>query len=341
MRKLRVLLLVHEDLVPPESLEGHKPADIMKWRTEYDVAQGLSDCGHEVRVLGVRSDLGVIRDAIEDFRPRIAFNLLEEFHGVALYDQHVVSYLELLRMPYTGCNPRGLTLCHDKALCRKILAYHRVPGPRFALFPMARRTQLSSRLRFPLFVKSATEDASWGISQASVVHDEKQLRERVEFIHETVGTDALVEEYVDGRELYVGIIGNQRLRVLPTIEMTFPNLPEGAPRIATEKVKWDENYQKKIGLRTEVPRDLDDRMQRRIADLTKRIYRILGMSGYARLDLRLSPDGIPHLIEVNPNPDLASDDLLADAAEMVDLSYTQMLQKILNLGLRYRAQWDE
>ena len=341
MRKLRVLLLVHEDLVPPESLEGHKPADVMRWRTEYDVAQGLSDLGHDVRILGVRSDLGVIREAIEEFRPRVAFNLLEEFHGVALYDQHVVSYLELLRMPYTGCNPRGLTLCHDKALCRKVLAYHRVPGPRFTVYPMARKKKLPRRMRFPLFVKSATEDASWGISQASVVHDEGQLNERVEFIHETVGTDALVEEYVDGRELYVGIVGNQRLHVLPTIEMTFPNLPEGAPKIATSKVKWDENYQKKIGLRTEVPENIDASVQRRIDELSKRIYRILGMTGYARLDLRLRPDGTPHLIEVNPNPDLAADDLLAEAAEMVDISYPQLLQKILNLGLRHRAQWHD
>lgn len=340
MANKRILLLVHEDLVPPQSVEGVKSSEIMKWRTEYDVAQGLAALGHEVVILGVRSDLEVIREAIEEFRPHVAFNLLEEFHGVALYDQHVVSYLELLRMPYTGSNPRGLTLCHDKALCRKILAYHRVPGPRFALVPIGRRGRVPSRMRYPLFVKSATEDASLGISQASVVHDVTALAERVAFIHESVGTDALVEEYIDGRELYIGILGNQRLLSLPILEMTFPNLPPGAPRIATEKVKWDENYQERIGLKTEPPQDLDEAVVRRVHTLARRIYRILGLSGYARLDLRLTAEGTAHLIEVNPNPDLAADDLMAAAAEMVGLPYENLLQKIVNLGLRYRAMWS-
>ncbi len=341
MARYRILLLVHEDLVPPESVEGIEPSEVMKWRTEYDVAQGLTALGHRVLILGVKSDLAVIRTAIEDFRPHIAFNLLEEFHGVALYDQHVVSYLDLLRMPYTGCNPRGLTLCHDKALCRKILAYHRVPGPRFTLIPLGRKARVPQRMRYPLFVKSATEDASFGISQASVVPDEAHLLERVEFIHDSVGTDALVEEYIDGRELYVGVLGNQRLQILPILEMTFPNLPPGAPKIATEKVKWDEEYQKRIGLQVEAPRDLDEVLVRRIDTLARRIYRILGLSGYARLDLRLSPEGVPHLIEVNPNPDLAADDLLADAAEMIGYSYERLLKKIISLGLRYRAKWAQ
>jgi len=196
-------------------------------------------------------------------------------------------------------------------------------------------------MRYPLFVKSATEDASLGISQASVVHDEKALVERVEFIHDSVGTDALIEEYIDGRELYIGVLGNQRLQTLPILEMTFPNLPAGAPKIATEKVKWDENYQAKIGLRTEAPTDLDEAITRRVHDLTRRIYRILGLSGYARLDLRLTDEGVPYLIEVNPNPDLAADDLLAEAAEMVGMDYEKLLKKIVSLGLRYRAMWAQ
>jgi len=174
-----------------------------------------------------------------------------------------------------------------------------------------------------------------------VVSDESALRERVQFIHESVGTDALVEEYVDGRELYVGIVGNQRLLTLPILEMTFPNLPPGAPRIATEKVKWDEKYQERIGLHTEAPKDLDPVVDRRVDELTRRIYRILGLSGYARLDFRLTEEGVPHLIEVNPNPDLAADDLLAEAAEMIGMGYEKLLQKIVNLGLRYRAMWAQ
>ncbi|RKZ05742.1 D-alanine--D-alanine ligase, partial [bacterium] len=187
-KRLRILVLVHEDLVPPESLEGLDTERRAEIRTEYDVCHGLRGLGHELRVLGVQSDLSPLRKAIYEFKPDIAFNLLEEFHGVALYDQHVVSYLELMKTPYTGCNPRGLTLTHDKALCRKILGFHRVPGPRFAVFPMNRKIRRPARLGYPLFVKSAVEDASMGISQASVVHDDEKLEQRVRFIHERIGT---------------------------------------------------------------------------------------------------------------------------------------------------------
>ena len=170
MKRLRILVLVHEDLVPPESLEGVSPERRTEIRTEYDVCHFLRELEHEVRVLGVQSDLSMIRKAIHEFEPDIAFNLLEEFHGVALYDQHVVSYLELMKTPYTGCNPRGLTLTHDKALCRKILGYHRVPGPRFAVFPMNRKVKRPKRLEFPLFVKSAcpSPSSNWWICLLTV-----------------------------------------------------------------------------------------------------------------------------------------------------------------------------
>ena len=339
MRKLRVLVLVHEDLVPPETTEGRDPKEVALWRTEYDVCHQLRALGHTVRVLGVQSDLAPIRSAIEDFRPDVAFNLLEEFHGVALYDQHIVSYLELMKVPYTGCNPRGLTLSHDKALCRKILGYHRVPGPRFHVFPMNRRTRRPQRLRFPLFVKSAVEDASYGISQASVVTDDARLAERVEFVHEKIGTDALVEEYVDGRELYVSVIGNERLRSFPVLEMDFGKLPEGAHRIATAKIKWDEKYQDSIDLTVARAKELDESAERAISRLAKRVYRLLDMSGYGRIDLRLDADGVPHVIEVNANPDLAFDDLFAETALLAGVKYPQLINRILGLGLRYRAQW--
>lgn len=338
-KKLRVLVLVHEDLVPPESLEGLDDERRGELRTEFDVCHGLRGLGHEVRVLGVQTDLSPIREAIGEFEPDIAFNLLEEFHGVALYDQHVVSYLELMKTPYTGCNPRGLTLTHDKALCRKILGFHRVPGPRFAVFPMNRKVQRPARLDFPLFVKSAVEDASLGISQASVVNDDEKLGQRVKFIHERVGTDALVEEYVEGREIYVSVMGNDRLVAFPVLEMDFGRMPEEQYRIATAKVKWDEAYQERIDVTVRPATDLDPAVERRISRLARRIFRLLGMSGYARIDLRLDDQGVPHLIEVNANPDLAADDLFAETALLSGIAYPQLLERILRLGLNYRAQW--
>jgi D-alanine-D-alanine ligase len=341
MKRLRILVLVHEDLVPPESLEGISEERRMEIRTEYDVCHAMRKIGHEVNVLGVQSDLALIRRAIHEFEPDIAFNLLEEFHGVALYDQHVVSYLELMKTPYTGCNPRGLTLTHDKALCRKILGYHRVPGPRIAVFTMNRKVKRPKRLEFPLFVKSAVEDASLGISQASVVTNDEKLVERVKFIHERVGTDALVEEYIEGREIYVSVLGNDRLATFPILEMDFGKMPDDQHRIATAKVKWDEAYQERIDITVRPIEGLDPGIERKISALARRAFRALGMSGYARIDLRLDETGQPYLIEINANPDLASDDLFAETAGLAGIEYPQLLERILRLGLNYRAQWRE
>ena len=129
MRKLRILALMHEDLVPPDSTEGLTEEQIQEWKTEFDVTATLSELGHDVFKLGVWSDLGVINHALSEFRPQVVFNLLEEFHGITLYDQHVAAYLELMKQPYTGCNPRGLLLARDKALAKQILQFHRIPTP--------------------------------------------------------------------------------------------------------------------------------------------------------------------------------------------------------------------
>src|SRR5215211_702784 len=179
MKRLRVLVLMHPDLVPPDSLDGHSTHKINEWKTEYDVVSTLRALRHEVRPLGVESELKPIRDAIESWKPHIVFNLLEQFHGEAVYDQNVASYLELLRIPYTGCNPRGLVLAKSKDLSKKLLIYHRIPLPAFAVFPLRRKVRRPPRLAFPLIVKSLNEDASWGISQASVVDNDEKLAERV------------------------------------------------------------------------------------------------------------------------------------------------------------------
>ena len=223
--KLRVLALVHEHLVPPETLpEGVDPV-AAQWRTEYDVVSTLRALGHEVRPLGVHDDLGDIRRMIQEWKPQIAFNLLEAFDDVTIFDQNVVSHLELLKLPYTGCNPRGLLLARDKSLSKKLLSYHRIPVPEFEVVRIGRPPRRPRRLAFPLMVKSLTQEASIGISQASVVESDEKLRERVAFIHESIGTAAIVEQYIDGRELYVGVLGNQVLQAMPVWELFFTNMP--------------------------------------------------------------------------------------------------------------------
>ena len=333
-RKLRVIMLGREDLIPPDTLDGVENKTKEPWRTEYDVVSTLRGMGHEVWPVGVRNELGVIREAIEEHKPHITFNLLEDFDGYPLFDQHVVSFLELGKQKYTGCNPRGLTLAHDKALTKKILAYHRIPVPRFAFFPLKRKVRLPKRLRFPVFVKSVSDEGSVGIAQASLVRGNEKLVERVDFIHRQNQTHAMAEEYIEGREIYVGVIGNERLQAYTPWELVMKNLPEGAPLIATGKAKWDVEYQKKIGLMTQ-PAKLEPPIEKEFERLSKRIYRILGLSGYARIDYRLTEDGRMYVLEVNPNPQIAHKEDFADSAEHCGVKYGALLQKIITLGMSY------
>lgn len=335
-RRLRVLALMDDTLVPPADVSGLDLGRV-PWKTEYDVVSTLGELGHEVHSLGVSSELAPIKTAIDALHPHVVFNLLEDFHDIPIYDQNVVSYLELLRVPYTGCNPRGLILARDKAISKKLLAYHRIRVPDFAVVRLGRRPRRTGRLAFPLIVKSLVAEGSAGITQSSLVHDDERLAERVAWVHEHLGTDAIVERYIDGRELYVGVLGNHRLQVLPVWELRFTKLPEDAPRIATEKVKWDAAYQKKIGLRTGPVRGLDEAEIARIQRLCKRIYRVLEMTGYARIDLRLAADGTLWVLEANPNPQLAYGEDFAESADRAGIRYDQLIERILRLGIQARA----
>ncbi|MGI9245922.1 MAG: D-alanine--D-alanine ligase family protein, partial [Steroidobacteraceae bacterium] len=265
---------------------------------------------------------------------------LEEFQGIVTYDTYVVAFLELMRLPYTGCNPRGMMISRDKVLSKQILSYHRIPTARYALLPRKRRYAEPRRLKFPLFVKSATEDASLGIAQASIVHDAQKLRERVEFIHEQTNSDALVEEYIDGRELYIGVMGNERLTTFPVWELNFGTLSEMAA-IATRKVKWDLRYQQKHGIATGPALDLPNGLPLRLAGLARRIYRALSLSGYARIDLRVRPDGSVYVLEANANPNLAQMEDFATSAQSAGLGYDALLQRIIQHGQNYDAAWRE
>jgi D-alanine-D-alanine ligase len=334
MKKLRILVPMHAPLVPPEDTSGVdiKEAD---WRTEYDVSHTLRELGHEVRPVGVAGDLAPIRDAIREFQPEIAFNLLEAFDDVVTWDQNVVAYLELMKLPFTGCNSRGLMLGRDKAIAKKLLTYHRIRTPEFAIFPRGRKVRRPRRLGFPLIVKSATLDASIGISQASLVDNDERLQERVRFMHESVGSDAIAEQYIEGRELYVGILGNERLLTLPVWELLFDGLPDGRPRIATEHIKSRDDYRRRYRISTGPARDLPEALATRVQTICKRVYQVLYLSGYARIDLRLTETGDVYVLEANPNPQLARGEDLADSAEAAGIEYGPLLQRIVSLGLAW------
>jgi D-alanine-D-alanine ligase len=232
-----------------------------------------------------------------------------------------------------------MMISRDKALSKQILSYHRIPTPRFAVFRKGQSYRAPRKLKFPLFVKSVSDDASYGISQASIVADAERLKERIEFVHEQTSSDALVEEYIEGRELYVGVIGNDRLRTFPVWEMDFGTLPEAMAGIATRKVKWDRRYQAKHGIRTAAAQSLPNGCAAHLDRLSKRIYRSLSLSGYARLDFRLHPDGTVYVLEANANPNISHREDFADSAEAAGVDYSTLLEQIIRLGCNYRAAW--
>jgi len=334
MKKLRVLVLMHPDLVPPDSTKGYTEQQINEWKTEFDVVKTLRRAGHEVRPLGVHDELKPIRDEIEALKPDVVLTLLEQFHGEAIYDQNVASYLELMHIPYTGCNPRGLMLARGKDLSKTLVHYHRIPVPAFVVFPMRRKVRRPARLTLPLIVKSLNEDGSYGISQASVVDTDAKLVERVGFIHERIGTPAIAEQYIEGREIYVGVLGNERLRVLPVWELEFGNMAQGDWPIATEKVKHDTDYQERRGILHGPAKNLTPELVARIQRCAKRIYRTLELDGYARIDFRLSADDTPYFLEANPNPEIAESQEFAAAAKHDGIKYADLLHRILALGMQ-------
>jgi D-alanine-D-alanine ligase len=331
----RVLALVHKGLEPPDEKVDKTTVQQAEWRMEYDVVSTLKVLGHELRVIGVHDDLTPIRATMDDFKPTITFNLMEAFADVVVFDQNVVSYLELLKVPYTGCNPRGLTLSRDKALAKKLMAYHRIPVPDFVVVPIGGKAKLPKRLQFPLIVKSLWYESSTGISQASVVANDEQLARRVQFIHDTIQTPAIVEEFIDGRELYVGVIGNDRLQTFPVWEMSFSKMPDNNWRIATERVKWSVKYQKKHGIDTALA-TLPDDQAAKVQHVAKRVYRALDLSGYARIDLRMKDNGDLFVIEANPNPQLAQGEDFAESARRAGVPYAKLIERIISLGLQWQ-----
>tara|TARA_B100001123_G_scaffold163941_1_gene188890 strand:+ start:63761 stop:64756 length:996 start_codon:yes stop_codon:yes gene_type:complete len=328
---------MHDYLVPPTEL---KDIDLVSadWKTEYDVTSSLEYMGHDVITLGLHNDLKTIREAIDKYKPHIAFNMMEAFDEISSFEMNIVSYLELLGMPYTGCNPRGMVLSRDKALTKILLADANILTPTFEVFPRGKRLELRKRRDFPLIVKSLTQEASIGIAQASVVHDEIKLHNRIHFVHDTIGTDAIVEQFIQGRELYIGVIGNDRLQAFPIWEMHFNDMPSRLHRIATDRVKWNAGYQRKHGIMTSEATDLPKRTTSRLQNIAKRVYRALKMNGYARMDMRLDTAGNCYVLEANANPQLAYGEDFAESAECAGISYEQLLQKILNAGLRWKPK---
>ena len=309
------------------------------FETESDVSRALKKLGHEPRPLALFDTFAPLIEILEKDRPDVIFNLSEAYRTDRAHEPHLVGMLELLDIPYTGADPTALMLCKDKALAKKILTFHRIKTPSFTVSSRARPFKRLRHLKFPVFVKPLATEGSEGIAQAALCEDEKSAVERVKFLHDSLSTDVMVEEYIEGREIYASVIGNDRLQVLPLIELFVENKPlghedaaDGAPRFFTYKAKWDAAYRKKWGIRSGPPKDLDEGIARKIAETARRVCHSLRIRGYGRVDLRLTAAGEIYVIEANPNPGLASSDEFAKAAARADIGYDSLVSRILQFA---------
>ncbi len=330
MKQTRAITaLIDEACMPPDGISYEKPEEHNA--TEYRVVTALKDLGHNVRCLGVGNQLEPIIADLTDNRPDLVFNLTEQYRDQRRLDKNIAGLLELLDIPFTGSGSAGLMLCRHKGLCKQLLSSRRIHVPEFAVFPPDRRPRPSRRLRYPLVVKPVYEDGSDGISNASLVKNETELIDRVRMMHEHFDQSAIAEEYIQGRELYVGVLGNRRLRVLPPRELEF-GADEGGPVIATYQVKWNKPYQKRWKVRfrnAELPESILTSVER----ICKKAYRLLQVRDYGRIDLRLTDDNKLVIFEVNPNPGLDTDDEIARAAEHAGMSYTKLIDRIVKLAI--------
>lgn len=333
-KKLKVLVLF--DVLQPTKIDQDFSEEMKTedWKVEANVLAALATLGHTSEHLAIFDDLDLVRQKVEKFAPDVLFNLADHFKNNPGFDQNIASFLEMQGLPFTGCGATGLTLCKHKGISKKILGYHHIHVPNFVVIPRGQRIARLKRPKFPMVVKPVKEEASYGISRASFVENDEQFEERVTFIHEKYNSDAIAEEYIEGRELYVSLMGNMRLNVFPIRELLFREVPPNEPKIATYKAKWDEEYRKRRGLKNQFAEDLDAALVAEIEETCKRIYRLLTIDGYARIDLRLTAGNELYFIEANPNPHLASDEDFAQSAEKAGLKYPQLIDRIIRQGMK-------
>ncbi len=309
--------------------------------TEYDivvrqVTRALRRQGHQVSVLGVHSDVKRLVAGLSRRKPDLIFNLVEMFAENIFGDMAMEGFLDLLGLKYTGVGPGESYLTQDKALSKKLLAFHGILYPRFAVFARDADFETGGNLRMPLFVKPLRADASIGIHKKSLVNDMKSLMRRVAAIHDELGDSALAEEFIEGREFYVGVLGNSDPMALPPIELDFSGLPEGAPHVMDSKAKWDDESVEYKGTKS-VLADLPDELRARLQKVSVDAYRALRVRDYGRVDLRLTDTGDIYVLEVNASCYLAKDSEFAMAAGAAGIPYPALIQRIVDLAMeRYR-----
>jgi D-alanine-D-alanine ligase len=334
MSKLKVVIIYDRVLVDEGEESAAEKAPVTrtldKKEVEDEVAEALTKLGHEPVLYEVdgtiKSLVGLARLDCD-----LVFNLCESFNGDDTADFKIAGYLELIGKKYTGSGTHGLMLAQDKAIAKKIFAFHGIHTPTFAKSYRG-RLDFSHDLQFPVIVKPAREDGSIGIEFSAVVNSIRELMERMDWLHANFDSPVLIEEYVDGREMYVGVLGNDKPEALPVVELDLSKLPDGTPRIASAEVKWGKGTKAYRDTKSAIATDLSEETIASLQQTAVAAYQALELRDYGRVDMRLQPDGRVQVIEVNPNPWLSSRAEFAMAARKSGRTYPQLVAEIIELA---------
>ncbi len=331
-RKLKILLLVDINFKPPEDHDYSEYLRTDVWTNEKHIFKALQRLGHDVKIFGVYQDIIPLIEEVKKNRPDLVFNSCEAFQDDRSMEPNIAGLVELLGVPITGTGSLGLQLCKDKGLTKKILSYHRIRVPNFEISNRKNPIRSLKNFPYPVFIKPLGAEASEGIAQMSFAETEKACIDRVKFIHESLEADAIIEEFIDGRELYVSIMGNSHLTVFPSREIFFSKIPDDEPKFASFKAKWDDAYRKKWGIRWGPAKKLPEETTKKIISTCKKIYKLFHLKGYGRIDLRIKDEKDVVFLEANPNPSLSQDDDFPSSARLAGISFDKMIERIVHLA---------
>lgn len=329
-RVLDITVMMDIGAISPEDTDFMKEPQST---TEGHVVNALRELGHRVRILGIGYDITAVVHDLTEHPPSMVFNLTEQFRDDRVLDKNVAGILELMKIPFTGAGASGLMLCRDKGLCKQILGLHKIRIPDFLILPPGETVHIPKSFPYPAVVKPIYEDASDGISNASIVRNEGELLDRSRFVHQRWNQLAIIEEYIEGREMYVAVLGNKRLTVLPPREIRFGDRSGDGPVIATSRVKWDKEYRDKWKIGYGFAQ-LSDELSASISRACKKVYRLLRIHDFGRIDIRVTSENRIVVLEANPNPDIAYGEDVAEAAAKSGIDYRSLVDRILRAAVR-------
>lgn len=300
---------------------------------ESNIHASLNRLGHTVESMPVFDNIAAVVDKVRSFVPDVVFNQCESFCHDRALEPNIPALLDLMKIRYTGSGPDGLLLCKDKALAKELLSHHHVRVPRFVVSHLKSPLRRLQHFGYPAFVKPIGQEGSDGIAKASFVREEKEAIDRLRFLHQKFNSDAMIEEYIEGRELYISVLGNRRRVVFPPREIFFERVPDDEPKFATSHAKWNDAYRARWGITNGPAAALPETVMKDLRKLARNVYAWLRVRGFGRIDIRLSPNNELFVIEANPNPSLAAEDDFAQSANADGLTYDALIQEILNAAL--------